>query len=176
MAQKYFITTKLPKCYTFPMLPFILWPLLYAIAYFALFYLLPLFWNQPRHSLPKRWWRTITFFIVAILVILILSEFIIRGEMGNRLQHTAGGGILAFYLYFCAMRDAHIRITPLQFLIFGLLTVTALGVANELMEFFMQSFHIHTSAITAIVTWLDLTSNTIGATIAGTWLTWKRWR
>jgi hypothetical protein len=158
------------------MLPFILWPMLYAIVYFVLFYSLPVFWNQPRHALPKRWWHTVLFFVGAILAILLITELIIRGEIGNRLQHTIGGGILAFYLYYCAMRDTHIKVTPLQFFVFGFLIVIALGVANELMEFFMQSFHIHISAITITDTWIDLTSNTIGAALAGAWLTWRRWR
>jgi hypothetical protein len=158
------------------MLAFIAWPLLYVFAYFFLFYTIPVFFVQPRPKLPRTAWRTILFLIISVVLIFLFMEYIPNKELGNRIQHAVGGGMLAFYLYYRVVRDTHIKITPMQFFVLGFLTVTALGVANELFEFLLQSLRLHISAVTYDDTWLDLTSNTIGATLAGTWLTWWKYR
>ena len=81
------------------------------------------------------------------------------------------GGVVAFVMFFLVVRDTRTALTRLQFFILGFLIVTALGVANELLEFFLQQ-------TTGIIfnddifdTWLDLFSNTNGALLAGGLLT-----
>ncbi len=137
-----------------------------SFIYLLLFLLLPWFFYNTRAK-PNA--KSIASLIIIALVSL-LSYFIalnIPNEwLGNRIQHIFGGGFLSFLICFFVVKDAGLRLTKFQFFIFSYLIVTILGVGNELIEFFLQSYFDFTFARTVDDTWLDLTSNAIGALIA----------
>jgi hypothetical protein len=87
-------------------------------------------------------------------------------EFSNRVLHAYGGGFMAFLVCFLVVRDSKLSLTKFQFFIFSFLIVAALGVANEILEFFLQNYAgmIFSSHIND--TWYDLMSNTIGSLIA----------
>ena len=122
------------------------------IAYSALFVLVPMFFT----GLPVRPTMAVFYSLLLIASLNILfgaiQLLIPEPFWANRFQHTMGG-VVAFVMFFLVVR------------------VTALGVANELLEFFLQQ-------TTGIIfnddifdTWLDLFSNTNGALLAGGLLT-----
>jgi hypothetical protein len=114
---------------------------------------------------------------VAVIVVLYLAVYAFNAmvkdpEISNWVLHTWGGGALAVGTYFLAVRDSGVQSTTLQFFVFGFLVATALGVANELVEFFLQSQFGLIFAESVDDTWVDLTNNTLGAllTLSCLWL------
>jgi len=87
-------------------------------------------------------------------------------EFGNRILHMFGGGFLGFLTCFFAARDSGVHISKFQFFVLSALIVITLGVANELLEFFLQENFGIISAATVTDTWLDLASNTLGILFA----------
>ncbi len=73
---------------------------------------------------------------------------------------------MAFMVCFLVVKDSKLPVTKFQFLIFSALIATALGVANELLEFFLQHYFGFISAASVTDTWLDLLSNTVGILLA----------
>ena len=87
-------------------------------------------------------------------------------ELANRLLHALGGGALGTLTCYLATKDSKVNITTFQFFIFSFLLVTALGVGNELLEFFLQETTGEIFSNSNIDAWLDLASNTVGALLA----------
>jgi hypothetical protein len=102
----------------------------------------------------------------SLLVYFLVSQ-IPSVELANRLLHGLGGGFLAFFVCYLVVRDNHFIINKIQFFILSALLVTALGVANEIIEFIMQNYWQFTMAPSINDTWLDLISNSVGLLMAG---------
>ena len=139
---------------------------LYCFVYVVLFFLFPTFFNQAREKLSKRSLISLGIIILLSFVAYIISYNIANEQIGNRFLHGFGGGFLAFLMCWLVARDTKLKITKFQFFVFSFLIVTGLGVANELLEFLLQSTTSFIFSPTATDTWLDLLSNTIGALIA----------
>lgn len=97
--------------------------------------------------------------IAALLLSLAIPDI----ALSNRFLHAFGGGFVPFLICFLAARDSKVKINKFQFLVFSFLIVTAFGVANEILEFFLQHYTYLIFAYTIDDTWLDLISNTVGA-------------
>ncbi len=95
-----------------------------------------------------------------------VSVLIADLELANRILHVFGGGFLAFLVCFLVVRDSKVAVTRFQFVVLSFLVVVALGVANEIAEFFLQNYLAYTAALTINDTWLDLISNVVGASLA----------
>ncbi len=104
--------------------------------------------------------------IVATFVIFSLVLNVSDPILANRLQHALGGGFMAFFVCFLAATRSAISLSRFQFFCFSFLIVTALGVANEVLEFFLQNYFGLHFASAVNDTWLDLISNVIGALVA----------
>lgn len=138
-----------------------------CISYLILFFLFPYFFENTRKIRIS--YRSIISIIVICLVsyVSVASALSIHDkEIGNRLLHVFGGGFTAFLVCFLAIKDSGLKIRRFQFFLISFLIVTFLGVVNEVVEFFLQYYFNFISASRAIDTWLDLTSNIVGALIA----------
>ncbi len=140
-----------------------------CLAYLLVYLLIGPFFNQPTARLTARsTYSLITIFVFSLLTFAI-SIYIPDLVLGNRVLHAFGGGFMAFFVCFLAARDSRVKINRFQFLLVSLLVVTALGVANEIIEFFLQYYFAKYDlffATTINDTWLDLVSNTIGILLA----------
>ncbi len=137
-----------------------------CISYFILFFLFPYFFEN---KVPKIGLKS----LVSVGLIFILSflgyftAFNIHDpELSNRFLHGFGGGFMALFVCFLAARDSGVHVKRFQFVLFSLLVVTALGVANEILEFILQNYIRMVFSISINDTWLDLISNTVGMLIA----------
>lgn len=137
-----------------------------CIAYFALFLIFPFFFEHRVAKIgPKSLLSVALIFIISFLGYLI--AFTIPDlELSNRFLHGFGGGFMALFVCFLVAKDSHVRINKFQFIFLSLLTVTALGVVNEILEFFLQNYGGVIFAASINDTWLDLISNTIGIALA----------
>lgn len=137
-----------------------------CISYFALFFISPFFFEN---RLPKIGLKSLVS-VVLIFILSFLGYFIAFNiqdpEIGNRFLHGFGGGFTALLVCFLAVKDSNLQIRKFQFTIFSLLVVTALGVANEILEFFLQNYTGIVFSTSVNDTWLDLISNTVGMLIA----------
>jgi hypothetical protein len=139
-----------------------------CVLYFALLHFYPYLFNQPRANVStRRIWTVFAIILVAEAVFFSIS-FSLGSTIGfgNRFLHAIGGGFVAFLVSSFAARDSGVRLTRFQFFIISALIVTALGVGNELAEFFSQEALGTISAPSTIDTWQDLLSNTIGLLLA----------
>jgi hypothetical protein len=136
-----------------------------GITYLLFLVVFPYFFNNTKGSIKNASKWSIFIIILASSITHIIG-FSIPGELGNRLLHLLGGGVLASYLCFRVVIDTKITITKFQFFAFTILIVTALGVANEIAEYFMQSYTSLTITTNIIDTWLDLIMNTLGTLLA----------
>ena len=109
--------------------------------------------------------------IFAIAASLLIS-FSASGDLSNRLLHALTGGFVSFFICFLVVKNANFRITRFQFFIFSFLVVTALGVANEILEFALQNYAEISITQTVNDTWLDLISNTLGSFLAASIFSW----
>ncbi len=137
-----------------------------SIMYFVLSYCLAQFfeWEWPKFSLRTSLRSVALIFFVALLVFIAMS-LVENRQIANRIEHAFGGGFLAFLVCYLVARDVGRPITRFQFFVLSFLVVTALGVANEILEFFAQNYWGFYVAKTVNDTWLDLISNTVGAFI-----------
>ena len=119
--------------------------------------------------------RPVSLVTIAVLCLVTFGiSFVIPNDFwANRWLHAVGGGMTGFILYWLAVRDSHTSLNTTQFFVLGFLLVTALGVANELMEMILQLAHIEIAAATVTDTWFDLASNTVGATLTGLVVSYK---
>jgi hypothetical protein len=138
-----------------------------SLMYFILSCCLALFfeWRWPQFTLKKSLRAIGIIFAVAVLV-MVAMESVESRELANRIEHAVGGGFLAFLVCYLVARDMGQRITRFQFFVLAFLTVTALGVANEIIEFIAQEHFGIVLAKNLNDTWLDLISNTLGALFA----------
>lgn len=135
-------------------------------TYFILYFLFSIFFKntitRPNH---KSVYSIIYVVIFSLLSYLIV--YVIPNEWwSDRVLHLLGGGAVSFFLCFLVVKDSKLNIGRFQFFIFSFLIVTALGVGNEIIEFFLQHYFNIIFASTVTDTWLDLISNLIGTLIA----------
>lgn len=137
-----------------------------CLAYPALHALYSLFFEGK--LAPMRSGAAVSVLAVACfsLAVFFVSAAVPDAETSNRILHVFGGGFLAFAICFLVVRDAGLRIGRFRFLVFSFLVVMALGVANEILEYFLQTYFRFGFARDVDDTWLDLVSNVVGAAIA----------
>lgn len=137
-----------------------------CITYYFLRWLFPLFFTrQKQHDVRSGYASIVMIFCFSLLGYLVTYS-IDDPEIQNRFLHGFGGGFMALYTCYLAVRDIGINITRLQFLVFSMLVVGNLGIANEILEFVLQSM-TGISFVTGVFdTWYDLVSNLIGSLIA----------
>ena len=139
---------------------------LFAVTYRVFFWAFPKFFRVPTAHFGGASVRSILYLVIFSVLAYVISYAIPGYDLGNRFLHAFGGGFLAMLMCFFVVRDTKLPLTKFQFFVFSLLVVTALGVGNELLEFLCQSITGVIFSPTATDTWLDLTSNTVGALIA----------
>jgi hypothetical protein len=134
--------------------------------YFFLFCFLPIFFGKEMDKISKKAVSSVIIILAVSFFVYYLSFTISNIEIANRILHIFGGGFLAFWVCFLAVYDGRLKINKFQFFIFTILFVTALGVLNEIIEFFLQNYAHMMMAPDINDTWLDLISNTIGLIFA----------
>lgn len=87
----------------------------------------------------------------------------------NFLQHSIGGGVAVGFVGFYLIQSLDslwplLKKFPIQF-IFVYLLVSGFGVANELLEFLLDTFGVGIFSADRYDTWFDLFANTSGAII-----------
>ena len=139
-----------------------------GISYFLLLFLFSFFFENKKPRITKK-----SFYFVSLLCFLSFVGYNIafsihNPALSNRFLHAFGGGFLAFLTCFLAVKENGLSIGKFCFFIFSALIVTAMGVANEIIEYFFQNY-TDLGLIFAVSindTWLDLLSNTVGMLIA----------
>lgn len=140
---------------------FVLVAFVLCLIYLLSRVLLPLFFIGERGGLA-RIFPSFAFLFFASIAATALSLSIPDPFLANRALHGLAGGFMAFFACFLAVRDSRLSLTRFQFFVIAALIVTALGVANELVEFVGQAYFGFVFAETITDTWLDLLSNSIG--------------
>ncbi len=138
----------------------------FCFVYGFLYLLFPLFFNNSLASLTKR-----SLFSIICIILIWVAVWHISGQIldlgwSNRFLHVFGGGFLSLLVCFLVVFDSKLAIGKFRFFVFSFLIVLSLGVANEILEYFLEEFTSLSFATTANDTWMDLISNTIGALIA----------
>ena len=142
-----------------------------CLAYVFFYFLFPLFFRNTTVALSAKSLYSILYIVIFIFLAYEISLRVADYELSNRFLHIFGGGFVSFLICFLAVKDSKLSLGRFQFFIFGVLLAIALGVANEILEFFLQRYFNMDFAKTATDTWLDLISNTVGALIAAACLT-----
>lgn len=137
-----------------------------CVGYFILLKLFPLFFTQKNISQRRSPWFPLAYIVIFSALVYAANFSIPDPELANRILHIFGGGFLAFSVCFFAARDSGVSISKFQFFLFSALIVLALGIANELLEFFLQEYAGIISSTSVTDTWFDLASNTIGIILA----------
>lgn len=135
-------------------------------SYFVILEIYALFFNGAWMKPPASCVRSVGAIFVLVLAGYAVALVIPDLELGNRFLHSVVGGLLTFMICFLAVRDGGFRITRFQFVVMSALIVTALGVLNEHLEFFLQTYVRVLFYSNPNDTWLDLISNSLGI-IAG---------
>ena len=138
-----------------------------CIAYFAVRWTFSQFFDGAVSLKNQSLYRSLLIIAFSSIAASFISYTIVDKELNNRVLHFLGGGCTAFLLCFLAVKDSKIKITKFQFFVFSALLVTAMGVGNELIEFYIQSHYDVISAQSVFDTWRDLASNTLGIFVAG---------
>lgn len=133
-----------------------------CVAYGAVIFLLTHFFGKPMHMFVKENVRSLFYIAGASLVINTISFLIKDPDFSNRILHMMGGGFMGFFVCVRAVKDSTLSISRFQFLTLSMLLVTAMGVGNEILEFFLQNYFYLISSQNPFDTWLDLISNTLG--------------
>ncbi len=136
-----------------------------CIAYGVLFILFTAFFNQKISFPSSRSLLSLGWIFVASTLLFAISMSVRDPELGNRILHTFGGGFMSMLICFLVVRDSQLGISKFQFFIFSVLIVMSLGIANELLEFYLQMYAHIIFATSIQDTWLDLASNLVGALI-----------
>lgn len=138
----------------------------FVVSYFILTFIFSLFFEKQ----AKPSFKKVVFSLASILILSLITRYIAsiipNPDIANRFLHGVAGGVLALFVCFIVVRDFNFRLNKIQFFIFAVLLVTALGVVNELAEFTCQNFFGQIMAESIEDTWLDLVSNTTGALIS----------
>lgn len=135
-------------------------------AYFLFYFLFPYFFGRPAAKLNKKSVLSLVYIAALSIFSYFLSAQIPNAELSNRVLHALGGGFLAFLVSFLVVKDSKLAINRFQFFVFGSLLAVALGVANEIAEFFLQNYLHYVAAATINDTWQDLISNVVGVLLA----------
>lgn len=135
-------------------------------AYAVLFFVFPLFFQNKMPILNPKSIYSIFYIILFSIVTYLVSGSIANPALSNRILHIFGGGFLAFLTCFLVAKDSKLQISKFQFFLFSFLIVIGLGVANEILEFFLQNYLHYIFSQSVNDTWLDLMSNVAGAVIA----------
>ncbi|OGZ08138.1 MAG: hypothetical protein A3C93_00870 [Candidatus Lloydbacteria bacterium RIFCSPHIGHO2_02_FULL_54_17] len=143
----------------------------HVFSYLLLYFLFPVFFRSGVPTIGWRSLRSVAYIVVAYLSVLFVSFAASDPEWSNRILHIFGGGFVSLSVCFLVVSDTHLRISRFQFIVFSILVVTGLGVANEITEFFLQNYLGFVFAEGVNDTWLDLISNVCGALIATLCLT-----
>jgi len=138
-----------------------------CFSYFFLHYFLPIFFEKEIEKINKKAYIYISIVAILSLLIYVIVLNIPNIELGNRLLHSIGGGFMAFLVCFLVVRDGQLKVSKLQFFVFSVLFVTAMGVTNEIAEFVMHNYMGLVMATSINDTWLDLISNLGGTLVAG---------
>jgi len=133
-----------------------------CLSYFVFTLLFSAFFKNQFAIFNSRSLYSVILIVIASVIIFSISLSISDIELSNRVLHALGGGFLTFFVCFLAFRDSRVAIGKFQFLVFSILLVTTLGVANEILEFFLQSYFHLPFSLNPNDTWLDLISNTVG--------------
>ncbi len=144
-----------------------------VIAYFFLGFL----FSQLFQSKFTKFNTNYIFSAVAIFWLSIAGYFLVElipdPEMANRVLHAYGGGFLATLVCFLSIKDTNLKLNKLQFSVISILTVTTLGVGNEIVEYFLQNYAgFSFFSTTPNETWHDLISNLVGTLIGVLSLVW----
>jgi len=139
--------------------------------YVLLAYVFSVFFNDRRPSLKGISPSSLGMITLISIFSYIVSFMVPDREWGNRVIHALGGGVTTFVVCFRVVKDFKIPLTRFQFFIFCALTVTAIRVGNEILEYFLQNYFNIMFAGNVNDTWLDLMSNTVGILLAGAALT-----
>ena len=110
-----------------------------CITYYFLRWLFPLFFTRLKHYDVRPGYTSIVMIFCLSLLGYVVTYSIDDPELQNRFLHGFGGGFMAMYTCYLAAKDVGINITRVQFLIFSILVVGNLGIANEILEFVLQS-------------------------------------
>jgi len=139
-----------------------------CVCYFLFIFLFSKFFEQKEKTkiYSKRTLFSLLLITVLSWVIYFISYSFSNLEMGNRFLHALGGGFMSVVVCYLAVRNNKFSLTRFQFFVFSFMLVSTMGVANELLEFFLQSYFHLPAASTITDTWLDLLSNTVGILIA----------
>lgn len=137
-----------------------------GLTYYILLAVYAYFFEKRLPLLTQKSLVSIALIILFSIISLVITLMITDPWWSNRFLHAVGGGFLAFLVCFLAAKDAQVSISKFQFFIFSMLTVTSLGVVNEIAESFLQNYTHFVFATEINDTWLDLISNTIGAFFA----------
>lgn len=100
---------------------------------------------------------------ISFLMLLATTIFPMDTGIGNILLHAIGGGVAASCLFEYIRRVYRVAVTPLQEVVLLFFFVSGFGVANELLEFLLQSVSGMRFSLSPVDTWLDLLANTCGA-------------
>lgn len=136
-----------------------------VLAYFVSSILFSYFFLNRFPKFSHQAIRSLLILCAVAAVIFVVSFSIPNPELGNRLLHGAGGGFLATFLCLRIFNDLHIKPRLFQFLLFTALAVAAMGVANEVMEYFLQEYSFLIFSNNMNDTWLDLLCNSIGTAV-----------
>lgn len=136
-----------------------------CVSYLFLYFFSPLFFERPVSRPRGRMLGSLFLLSLLSVGIFFATDAVGDLELGNRLLHLFGGGFLAVCMCWLVVRDADLPMTPLQFVVLAGLTATALGVCNEILEYFLQHYSSLSFAKTADDTWLDLISNLVGTVL-----------
>ncbi len=142
-----------------------------SFAYVAFFLYVPMFFQKKPALSARVSLFSVLWIVLASVAVDIVSFQIPDEQIANRVMHIFGGGVISFLVFFLAVKDAKLKLGRSQFFILGFLLVATLGVFNEIIEFFLQQYAHVVFSDTVTDTWLDLTSNTIGALLGGAVLT-----
>lgn len=144
----------------------IVFALFYCVGYFVVAHLSCLFFGAARPRFGAAAVRSMATMAVLIIGVFLLADMVPDAALGNRLQHGIGGGVLGVLLCFLIFFDQRIPVTRFQFFVWSAFVVTGLGVANELLEFFVQSYTNMVFAADQFDTWRDFASNSVGIVVA----------
>jgi len=137
-----------------------------CLSYVVLSYGLPWFFEGRRARLSPNALRSILVIALSASIAFFVSFQIEDIQLANRALHMLGGGFVAFLACVLAARDTGLTIGRLRFFIVATLLVTFMGVANELVEFVLDTYTSLLFSSSRIDTWLDLASNVLGILIA----------
>ncbi len=141
-----------------------------CFGYFLLPLVFSLFAGRGKRVSFKRRLCSLVTLVVASAIGYTLAFQIADEELSNRVTHALGG-FFSVTLGYLVVRDFGFVFSKIAFLVLVGLIATALGVGNEILEYFLQNHLAYISADNINDTWLDLISNTVGIAVAALILT-----